>query len=76
MFSYLVVRDWEDFTFRGDLLYWGTFFIFREKEGGGLDLFSIKTSMTNHVISRIVDGKIMFHVCMLTFLTFTWECSV
>ena len=39
MFSYLVVRDWEDFTFRGDLLYWGTFFIFREKEGGGLDLF-------------------------------------
>ena len=39
MFSYLVVRDWEDFTFRGDLLYWGTFFLFREKEGGGLDLF-------------------------------------
>ena len=43
---------------------------------GDRSFSSIKPSMTNHVNSRIVDGKIMFHVCTLTFLTFTWEFSV
>ena len=38
---------------------------------GDRSFSSIKPSMTNHVNSRIVDGKIMFHVCTLTFLTFT-----
>ena len=36
----------------------------------------INPSMTNHVNSRIVDGKIMFNMCMLTFITFTFEFSV
>ena len=43
---------------------------------GARSFSSIKPSMTNPVNSSIADGKILFHVCMLTFLTFTWELSV
>ena len=49
------------------------FFFGRE---GARPFSSIKPPITNHVNSRIVDGKIMFHVCMLSFLTFTGEFSI
>ena len=56
----LVARDWEDFKFLGDLLYWGDIISFL---GEGAKTFSlIKASMTKHVNSRTVDGKIICFV--------------
>ena len=37
---------------------------------------SIKPVLTTYINSRIVNDKIMFHLCMLTFITFTWEFSI
>ena len=57
----LVARAWEDVKFVGELILLGDLISFL---GEGDRLFSsIKPSMTNHVISRIVDGKIMCFMC-------------
>ena len=69
LFLYCVIRGWKNIRFLG-----GTF-VFKGLRGRSRPFSSIKPSITNHVNSRIVDDKNMFHVCMLTFLTFTWEFS-
>ena len=61
-FSYLVARGWENFKFLGDLLYWGELIFFLGE--GSRPFCSIKPSMTNHVNSRIVDGKIICFMCI------------
>ena len=66
IFLYPVARGWESFKFLGDLLFWrfgGHNFFFWEM--GARPSSSIKLSMTNHVNTRIVDGKIIFfmYVC-------------
>ena len=66
-----------------DHVYWGDL-IFFLGEGGAGPFSSMKPSMTNHVNSRIVDGKMFpitfcFYIivmCMLTFLTLKLVSSV
>ena len=60
--SYLVARGWENFKFLGDLLYWGELICFLGE--GVTPVSSIKPSVTNHVNSRIVDGKIICFMCV------------
>ena len=61
-FLCLVARDWEDFKFLEDLLYWERPIFFFGR--GMLDHFlPIKQSMTNHVNSRTVDRKIICFMC-------------
>ena len=82
-FHILQPRAGEISDFLGPCLLRGPNFLFR---GGGAGPFSsMKPSVTNHVNSRIVDGKIMFPItfcfyiivmCMLTFLTLKLVSSV
>ena len=60
-FVCLVPRGWEDFKFHGDLLYWGDLISFLGE--AARTFFSMEQSMTNHVNSRIVDGKIICFMC-------------
>ena len=61
IFSCLVARDWEYFRFLGDLLYWEILISFLER--GARPFSSIKPSVTNHVDSKTVDGKIICFMC-------------
>ena len=70
---YIVTKCWEKFKFLEDLLYWGDLIFFLRE--GARPFSSIKQSMTNHV-KHSWWQHYLFHVCMLTFLTFTWEFSV
>ena len=64
----LVARDWEDFKFLEDLLYWERPIFFFGR--GMLDHFlPIKQSMTNHVNSRTVDRKIICFMCAWSIFT-------
>ena len=62
-FSYIVARGWENFKFLGGLLYWGDIIYFLG-DGRAKPFLSIKSSMTNHINSRIVDGKIICFMCV------------
>ena len=74
LFSYLVARNWGHFKFLVDVLYWEKLVSLWER---GARLFSsMKPSVNSHINEIIVNGKIMFHVCILTFITFRWEFSV
>ena len=65
---YLLGKGWENFNFLGELYCRDLISFFGE---GGRPIFFYKAISDQYVNSKIVDGKIMFHVCMLTFLTFT-----
>ena len=52
------------------------FFFVRAKFFCIVSFPSIKPSTINHINLRIVDDKILFHVCMLIFLALSWKFSV
>ena len=52
------------------------FFFVRTKFFCIVSFSSIKPSTINHINLRIVDDKILFHVCMLIFLALSWKFSV
>ena len=52
------------------------FFFVRAKFFCIVSFSSIKPSTINHINLRIVDDKILFHVCMLIFLALSWKFSV
>ena len=60
-FLSVAARAWEYFKFLGGLLYWGVLISFLEKEATSFS--SIMPSMTNHVNSKTVDGKIICFMC-------------
>ena len=60
------------FKYLGDLLNWARELNFLLGRSRARPFSSIKLSMTSHVNSRIVHGKII----KISFLTFTWEFSV
>ena len=60
-FSYLVALGWEYFKFLGDFLYWGVLISFLGVRARPFS--SIKPSVTNHLNSRTIDGKIICFMC-------------
>ena len=79
-FSCLVARDWEDFKFLGDLLYWGNLISFLED---GARPFSSRKLMEEwNEIMKLMEWKnswwqnYLLDLCMLTFHTFNWELSL
>ena len=63
--SNLVARNWENFKFWGTFCIGQTQFPFWERRGRPFSF--MKPSMTNHVSSRKVDGKIIFFMCIRCF---------
>ena len=66
-FLYLIARGLENFKFHGDLLYWVDLIYF-------FSFFFHKT--INDQSCKPKNSwrqNYLFHVCMVTFLTFTWE---
>ena len=71
--SYLVARGWENFKFLGDLLYWGDLISFL---GERTIFFHRAINAQSCKLKNSWWQNYLLHVCMLTFLTFTWEVFV
>ena len=69
---YFAARYWENFKFLVDLLYWyGTEFNFWKRPGWAI-FFHKAINDQPCKLKNSWWQNYLFHLCMLTFLTFTW----
>ena len=74
-FPCLIARDWEDFKFLGDLLYWGDLISFLEEEGQVI-FFHKAINDQSFKLKNIWWQNYLLHVCMLTFHFFNLKFSL
>ena len=74
LFCILKLGDWENFKFLGDLLYWRRLISFLGSVEGSFFHKAINDQSCK--LKKSWWQSYLFHVCMLTFLTFGREFSV
>ena len=75
IFSYLVARGWENFKFHGNFLDGGELLSFLGEGGYAIFFHEAINDQSSKLKNRWWQNY-QFHVCILTFHTFSWKFSV